>query len=510
MYVKLGVAQEWGVPGRLCGKGNMCSITGCASRAAGCIVREMRKRDTFDAVSSVTAAVADAIAVFAGLVLATAVRFDSGWFPVPYGRPDDLYGMYVSGAAIAALIFILVFRAQGLYIRPQTGTYINKIPRILKAVGAGVFIVVVIAFAVKNEADFSRLVIGISLFTVSIVTVFERWIMFRIEWNLARHSRRVNRVLILGSDDIALHIKRTIENEPMLRSRVEGFLRVDLGKAAEGIDPKDILGTFEDLDAMLEDKRADQVILSGAQIGHDRIVEIMLKCERNMVTFNMVPDLFRILTSSMDVQSLNDIPMLGIGKWPLDNFWNRVLKRLEDVAGASVGLVVTSPLMLVCGLLVKRESPGPMFYSQERCGEDGRSFKILKLRTMKVDAEKDTGPVFTAEDDPRRTRTGAFLRRHNLDELPQLWNVLKGEMSLVGPRPERPHFVEQFKDDIGRYMSRHASKPGMTGWAQVNGLRGNTSIKERVKYDLYYLENWSLAFDFKIILRTFFAGENAY
>jgi len=470
----------------------------------------MRTRDTFDVVSSVAAVLADAAAIFAGFILATAVRFDSGWLPVPYGRPEDLYGMYVPGAAVATLIFLFVFRSHGLYLRPQTGTFINKIPRILKAVGAGIFITAVVAFAVKNEADFSRLVIGISLVTVSVLTVLARWIMFRIEWNLARHSRKFNRVLILGSDDVALHIKKTIEKEPMLRSRVEGFLRIDLDKAAEGIDQKDIIGTFEDLDCMLDGGKVDQVILSGAKIGHDGIVDIIVKCEKNLVTFNMVPDLFRVLTSSMDVQSLNDIPMLGIGRWPLDNFWCRMLKRVEDISGAAIGLVLTSPLMVVCGLMVKKESPGPMFYSQERCGEDGKTFNILKLRTMKVDAEKETGPVFTSEDDPRRTKVGAFLRKHNLDELPQLWNVLKGEMSLVGPRPERPHFVQQFKDDIGRYMSRHVSKPGMTGWAQVNGLRGNTSIQERVKYDLYYLENWSLAFDFKIILRTFFASENAY
>ncbi len=470
----------------------------------------MRAKDTFDVANSVSAVVADAVAVFGGFALATMVRFESGWFSLPYGRPDGLYGMYLTGAAVATLIFLFVFRAHGLYIRPQTGTYINKIPRILKAVGVGGVIIAVLAFAAKNEADFSRLVIGISMLTIGILAVLERWIMFRIEWNLARHNEKINRVLILGTDDVALHIKRTIESEPMLRSKVAGFLRVDLEKADDGIDQVDILGTFEDIDEMLTADKVDQVILAGAQIAHDRIVDLILKCEKSMVTFNMVPDLFRILTNSMDVQSLNDIPMLGIGRWPLDNFWKRALKRIEDVAGASVGLIITSPLVLCFGLLVKKASPGPMFYSQERCGEDGVKFKILKLRTMRENAEKDTGPVFAAEDDPRRTRVGGFMRSHNIDELPQLWNVLKGEMSLVGPRPERPHFVEQFKDDVGRYMSRHASKPGMTGWAQVNGLRGNTSIQERVKYDLYYLENWSLAFDFKIILRTFFTGENAY
>jgi exopolysaccharide biosynthesis polyprenyl glycosylphosphotransferase len=240
------------------------------------------------------------------------------------------------------------------------------------------------------------------------------------------------------------------------------------------------------------------------------MMDILLLCERHLIAFNMVPDLFHVLTTSMDVQSLDDIPLLGLGRWPLDHFWNRALKRACDVAGAAVGLVVAAPVMLAAAAAIKRDSPGPIFYHQERCGEKGRTFRLHKLRTMAADAESRTGPVFAAEDDPRRTRVGGFLRRYNLDELPQLWNVLRGEMSLVGPRPERPHFVEQFKEEISRYMWRHVSKPGLTGWAQVNGLRGNTSIEERVKYDLYYLEHWSLAFDLKILLRTAFARENAY
>jgi exopolysaccharide biosynthesis polyprenyl glycosylphosphotransferase len=239
-------------------------------------------------------------------------------------------------------------------------------------------------------------------------------------------------------------------------------------------------------------------------------LEIILACERNMITFNMVPDMFRIMTGSMDMQTIDDIPLLGVSRWPLDYFWNRILKRIEDICGAFAGLLVIAPFLALVALLVKRSSPGPVFYKQKRCGENGKEFSIYKLRTMRTDAEKETGPVWTIENDPRRTRIGSFLRTTNIDELPQLWNVLRGDMSLIGPRPERPHFVEKFKDDIDRYMWRHVSKPGMTGWAQVNGLRGNTSIEERIKYDLYYLENWSLSFDFKILLRTLTARTNAY
>jgi exopolysaccharide biosynthesis polyprenyl glycosylphosphotransferase len=187
-----------------------------------------------------------------------------------------------------------------------------------------------------------------------------------------------------------------------------------------------------------------------------------------------------------------------------------VAKRAEDIVGSTLGLLAAAPVIALAAAAIRLTSPGPVFYRQERCGEKGRTFNLVKLRTMRVDAESESGPVWTTENDPRRTPVGSFLRRHNLDELPQFWNVLKGEMSLVGPRPERPHFVDQFKEGITRYMSRHAAKPGITGWAQVNGYRGNTDLRKRVELDLWYLENWSSALDFKILARTFFSRKNAY
>jgi exopolysaccharide biosynthesis polyprenyl glycosylphosphotransferase len=255
---------------------------------------------------------------------------------------------------------------------------------------------------------------------------------------------------------------------------------------------------------------ADQVILTDNRLPHEQTVGIVLACERTLTRFNVVPDMFRLMTGNVAVQSVDGIPLLGVSRLPLDRYWNRLAKRLEDMVGALLGLLVTAPVMLVAAVLIRRESPGPFLYRQKRCGERGREFTLYKLRTMRADAEQETGPVWASENDPRRTRIGAWLRAHNLDELPQLWNVLRGDMSLVGPRPERPFFVEQFREDIQRYMARHMSKPGLTGWAQVNGLRGNTSIDERIKFDLFYLENWSLAFDFKILLKTFSARHNAY
>ncbi len=463
-----------------------------------------------DVLAAVTAVVMDALAVFAGFMLATWVRFDSHWIPLRHDRPDPLYALYALGALFATLVFLLVFRSQDLYERPQIGSFVNKIPRLVRSTVVGVFFTTVLAFFVQNEYEFSRLTIVLSWATITFFVLLERYILFRVEWHYARHSRQTRQVLIIGTDSVAAHLAFTLRRERMLKADVIGFLKAGDPEPDARIAPDDVRGDISTLKAFTAENQIDQIILADTRLEHDRVVDIILHCEQHMIEFNMVPDLFRVITRSMDVQSLDDIPLLGVSHWPLDLFWNRCLKRAEDIAGAALGLVLSLPVLAVAAILIRRESPGPVFYRQERCGEKGRGFTLYKLRTMRVDAEQETGPVFTREEDPRRTRVGACLRRWNLDELPQLWNVLQGDMSLVGPRPERPHFVEQFKADISRYMWRHVSKPGMTGWAQVNGLRGNTSIAERVKYDLYYLENWSLAFDFKILLRTVFARKNAY
>jgi exopolysaccharide biosynthesis polyprenyl glycosylphosphotransferase len=471
----------------------------------------MRRKDTPDVLASMLAALCDAAAVYGGFMLATWIRFGSGWIAVRYGMPERLYYTYVLGAAAATLVFLLVLRALGLFVRPQTGSFVNKIPRLIRATAIGIFLTVVLAFAVRNEwTDFSGLTIGMAFFTISFFLLLERYILYRIEWNVARHSHETNKVLILGTDAVAARLRRSLKKEVMLRARVTGFLRTDAAPPDSGIAPEEIKGDIAQLAEVVAATPVDRIILTTPNLGADRVMEILLLCERNLIGFNMVPDLFRVMTVSMDFQSFDDIPLLGVKDWPLDLFWHRVLKRIADVVGAVIGLIVAAPCIALAAVLIKLDSRGPVFYHQERCGEKGRSFRLHKLRTMTADAEKETGPVFASQDDDRRTKVGVLLRRHNVDELPQLWNVLKGEMSLVGPRPERPHFVEKFKTDISRYMWRHVSKPGLTGWAQVNGLRGDTSIEERIKYDLYYLENWSLAFDFKILLKTLFARENAY
>ncbi len=474
-------------------------------------------RDNFDAFCSILAAVADGVAAFFGVLLAVWIRFDSGLIPLQHNEIFPPRTMYVAAAATLAPLLVLIFRQIGLYIRPQLGPFGDKLPRIVR----GVFITLATALAlsfVVRPADwppYSRTAAFMAFFTVLLVVLLERFALFRIELHWARRTAPIRRVLIIGVDDLAARLRRALEREPRLRSRLAGYLLpVDPGgrevPLSAAITPKLVKGHIGELEKVVAAENIDEIILADTTISHRRLTEILFHCERNLIPFRMVPDLYGVLTSRVRVNHIADIPLIGMAAWPLDAFWNRVLKRLEDIVGALVGLLLSAPLLLLAAPFIKRSSPGPVFYRQTRCGVAGQPFTIYKLRTMPVDAENVTGPVWATPDDPRRTRIGEFLRRWNLDELPQFWNVLTGDMSLVGPRPERPHFVEQFKDDIGHYMTRHVSRPGMTGWAQVNGLRGDTSIEDRVQHDLYYLENWSLAFDLKILIQTFFNRQNAY
>jgi len=474
-------------------------------------------RDNFDALCSVLAGFSDAAAAYLGLMAAVWIRFDSGLIPLHNNEIFPPRGMYVAAAVVLAPLMVLIFRQIGLYIRPQLGSFGDKLPRLVRGVSITLAAALVLSFIVRppDWPPYSRTVALIAFFTILLLILLERFIIFRSELHWARRTAPIRRILIIGVDDLAARIRHALEHEPRLRSRLGGYLMpTDPGgheiSLSSSIDPDLVKGHIGELEQVVEKEDIDEIILADTTIDHPRLTQILFHCERNLIPFRMVPDLYGVLTSRVRVQHIGDIPLIGMASWPLDAFWNRVLKRLEDIGGALLGLLISAPVLLAAAPIVKRSSPGPIFYRQTRCGIAGKSFTIYKLRTMSENAEVDSGPVWAKEDDPRRTRIGEFLRKWNLDELPQFWNVLKGDMSLVGPRPERPHFVEQFKDDVGHYMTRHISRPGMTGWAQVNGLRGNTSIKDRVQHDLYYLENWSLSFDLKVLIQTFFNRKNAY
>ncbi|HHY55568.1 MAG TPA: exopolysaccharide biosynthesis polyprenyl glycosylphosphotransferase, partial [Chloroflexi bacterium] len=290
---------------------------------------------------------------------------------------------------------------------------------------------------------------------------------------------------------------------------------VDAGKGERALTNLDapVLGSLVDVPQLIDRYAIDEVIIGLPESSHQDLVNIISLCEREKVGIRVFPDVFQIMASEVTIGDLGGLPLLTIRDVALQG-WKLAVKRGMDIVLSGLGLIFLSPFMLLTALLIKLDSPGPVFYSQERMGLDAKPFKIIKFRSMRQDAETD-GPGWTTPDDPRKTKLGAFMRRFNIDELPQLVNVFVGDMSLVGPRPERPVYVEQFRQIIPRYMDRHREKAGLTGWAQVNGLRGDTSIVERTKYDLWYIENWSIGLDITILIRTvlqtiFGTNRNAY
>ena len=319
----------------------------------------------------------------------------------------------------------------------------------------------------------------------------------QVQWNAQARGVGGDRVLLIGGGDSGRMILQRVQANPKLGFQVVGV--VD-NSSARSILNVPILGSVADIPRIIDEFAVDEVIIALPENTHQELIGIISLCEREKVGIRVLPDAFGIMASEVTIGYLGGLPLLTIRDVALQG-WRLTLKRGMDLVGSAIGLVFFSPFLMLMALLIKLDSPGPVLYTQERMGLDAKSFKILKFRSMRVDAER-SGPGWTVENDPRRTKLGAFIRRANIDEIPQLINVLFGEMSLVGPRPERPVYVEQFRQMIPRYMDRHREKAGMTGWAAVNGLRGDTSIEERTKYDLWYIENWSLALDFKIIIRT--------
>ena len=362
-----------------------------------------------------------------------------------------------------------------------------------------------------DRIDVSRLFILSAPLVLMITMTLWRYILCKLLSQVAKKLHLVEQVVFVGWNRDAAEATQIMTQDAVSPMRILGAIRPPNAEFAEPL-PEGFIdyGRYEQLQELLAHGDVDMLIATDSALNHQYLPEIITHCEKEMVGFQLVPTYFRVLLSGLHLDRVFGMPLLGISKLPLHSRVNLFLKRAIDAVGGFIGLILSAPLIAVCGLIIYLESPGPIFYRQRRVGDGGREFDIIKLRSMRTDSEVASGPVWTVENDPRRLRIGSFLRGWNIDEIPQFWNVLKGEMSLVGPRPERPEFIQKFRDEIPHYNARHSIKPGITGWAQVNGLRGNTDLGERIKYDLHYIERWNLLLDFQIMLLTFFKTENAY
>jgi Undecaprenyl-phosphate glucose phosphotransferase len=323
--------------------------------------------------------------------------------------------------------------------------------------------------------------------------------------SIRRKGYNLRYVLIVGEGELGQKLLQSFHSHPELGLKAVGFLSDSREKVGEIIQGLKVIGTCNELSKIIKGGGVDQVFISLPFHLHEKIRDILTSLKNELVDIRVVSDLYDFITLRGGIDELEGLPIINIQDTPLHG-WGKIVKRGLDVILSLIGIILLSPLVLIISVLIKMANPGPVFYVQGRMGFDGKIFKMLKFRSMVVDAEKETGSVWAKSNDPRRTPIGKILRKTSLDELPQLFNVLKGEMSLVGPRPERPDLIDQFKHNVPKYMLRHKIKAGMTGWAQVNGWRGNTSLEKRIEHDLYYIENWSLSFDLQILFLTIFKG----
>ncbi|MBI1801965.1 MAG: undecaprenyl-phosphate glucose phosphotransferase [Chloroflexi bacterium] len=417
-----------------------------------------------------------------------------------YPRPQNIpnFRFYIPMALVQEVCLIGMFFFYRLYHRKRSASHVDEVSAIFGAVSVGTIIsTAVISFAFKSDMDYPRLMIVYAWALTFVLIAMARILHTRMLWILQARGFGETKVVIVGAGEAGRMIAQAINKSPELGYRLVGIIDDEPTNGEMGVP---WLGPTAQLNPLIEQHQIGEVFVAMPEASHEKILSIIADAQRDKVGIKVFPDLFQIISSPVGIGDLNGLPMVTLRDVALRG-WRLTLKRIMDIVVAAAALVITSPLMLFTAILIKLDSPGPVFYPQIRMGLDAKPFKILKFRSMRADAEAG-GPGWTVKNDPRKTRLGAFLRKFHVDELPQFINVLIGDMSVVGPRPERPVFVEQFRRLVPRYMERHIEKAGITGWAQVNGLLGDTSIAERTKYDLYYIENWSLAFDLKIMART--------
>ncbi len=413
-------------------------------------------------------------------------------------RPAPPFRVYMVMAFIAAGATVVVFFFSRLYHRPRGLSSFDEITRIIGAASISVVTTVAFTTLLFPTLDYSRWIIVLAwLFSIILVSM-GRLLLSGLQTFFRERGVGKMRIVIVGGGETGKLVADRVQDTPNLGYEIVGC--VDDRPNRRGWKGVRYLGGTDDLEQVIEKERVDEVIIAMSDASHDQMLDLIGRCHRGNVSIKVLPDVFQIIASEVTIGHLDGLPLLTVRDVALRG-WKLTLKRAVDVMLSVATLVLLSPILLLVAFLIKLDSPGPVFYTQERMGLDARPFPVIKFRTMRHSAESDQ-PGWTVADDPRRTPLGRWLRRASIDELPQFINVLLGDMSVVGPRPEQPAFVEQFRRQIPRYMERHREKAGLTGWAQINGLRGDTSIAERTKYDIYYIENWSLWLDFKIMLKT--------
>jgi len=468
------------------------------------------KRESLENILSITAIIGDLTTVVLGFVLAIVFRFQS--ILVPSYDQEGIPPLTISNSykliLLASLIVIWGLLRRDLYSYRYLVHPFKAFAKFTAAMAICLFTFIGISMAFHTEPPISRRLI-VGALTLNFVGIYG-WRLFlgqimRIP-SLAACLRK--RLVVIGSGAQMVRIQKNLGSNPDFH--FVGWIEVVQPNQHTDLE-KFRLGPLYELRRILHNNEVDVAILTESEsLEREGVMAVASVCESEHVQFRMVPHFFEILVSGLRPDTVGGIQVLGVDALPLNGYRNRLVKRGVDIVGSLIGLIMSAPLIAFFGGLVYLESPGPIFYTQTRMGRNGRLFKMIKIRSMRLNAESHGRAQWAIEDDNRRLRIGAFIRKWNIDEVPQFWNVLRGHMSLVGPRPERPELIDRFKSEVSHYQVRHTCHPGMTGWAQVNGWRGNTDLEERIRYDIWYIESWNLLLDFRIMLLTFFRWNNAY
>ncbi len=455
-------------------------------------------------------AVVDAVIVAFSYWLAWYIKFRSRLFS--RGSFEAVpYPVYMSVMPIMVIMMIILYWAVGLYSPHRMRGRRVEIRNIVAA-NIMEYVAFIVVLYMRHQMYWSRSMLSMFAAINAILDIAMRLGVWQILTNMRKKGRFVRNVLLVGYSHAAEEFIDRVLTNPQWGYNIRGILddRVEAGTEYKGIK---VLGRIDNLMVILPENHLDEIDITLGLGEYYRLETIVALCEKSGVHTKFIPDYYNIIPTKPYTEDLLGLPVINIRYVPLSNTFNAMIKRILDIIGSIVCIAIFSPVMLVFAILVRASSPGPILFRQERVGLHNRKFRMYKFRSMVMQDSSKEKKAWTVCDDPRVTKVGKFMRRTSIDELPQLFNVLKGDMSLVGPRPERPYFVEKFQEEIPRYMIKHQVRPGMTGWAQVHGLRGDTSIRKRIEYDLYYIENWTLGLDIKILFMTVFNGfvnKNAY
>lgn len=433
----------------------------------------------------------DGVLVLASMLAAHAVRFRI------FSGIDSMEAFcYLWLGLAAALLCTMTYLLYGLYESHRFISFYKEAARLLSANLLNTLILLASLY-VFHLSDFSRWILVIFFCCSSAVLLLKRGLVRMLLRRLRQRGLNQKHIILVGCGPSAQYYLDKISLNPEFGFKVDGYV-----SNQNSLPSLQWLGPYQELEAVLDARTPDEVVIAIPACDEGFLPQLTTACEKTGIRLSLIPGYADLISSNPRVDTLDGLPVINLRHIPLDNIGNAFLKRLCDIGGAALMLIPALPVMLIAFAGVKLSSPGPAIFKQERVGKDRRRFYIYKFRSMYVNDRADT--AWSIEKDERQTRFGAWMRKHSVDELPQLFNVLKGDMSLVGPRPEIPFFVERFREQVPRYMVKHQVRPGMTGWAQVNGLRGDTSIRRRIEHDLFYIENWNILLDLKILLKTIF------